>query len=98
MCPVPHFFLYYCRLIVELEYEIFSQPGFDPNDYANTILAGEPYSTQQSKSPLPRPSKTLTVELAKEDISLVLTKLNIGIDDVGKQLRTVVCIFCTLRV
>lgn len=35
----------------------------------------------------------MTNEPAKEDISLVLTKLNIGIDDVAKQLRTVVCGF-----
>ena len=73
-----------------LDYGIFSQPGFDPNDYANAILAGETYTTQQPKKAPPRSSKSVTSEPAKEDISLVLTKLNIGIDDVAKQLRTVV--------
>ncbi|KAF8512431.1 Golgi transport complex subunit 5-domain-containing protein, partial [Gautieria morchelliformis] len=72
------------------DYDLFSQPGFDPNDYANAILAGEPYAKQHPKTPLSRPSKTVTAEPAKEDISFVLKKLNIGIDDVGKQLKTVV--------
>ncbi|KAF8584833.1 hypothetical protein K439DRAFT_1646830 [Ramaria rubella] len=70
------------------DYDTFSRPDFDPNDYANAILAGEPYPAPP-KTPLPRSSKVI-LDLPKEDISLVLEKLNIGIDDVAKQLRIVV--------
>jgi hypothetical protein len=80
------------------DYDIFFQPGFDANDYANAVLAGETYSTQQAKKPAAKSYKTATGEPAKEDISLVLAKLNIGIDDVAKQLRTVVSCFCWLPV
>ncbi|KIJ39463.1 hypothetical protein M422DRAFT_210357 [Sphaerobolus stellatus SS14] len=75
------------------DYEIFSRPEFDPNDYANAVLAGEPYPPpgQPSKTPTAaaKPSST-SADVAKEDISLVLAKLNSGIDDVVKQLRAVV--------
>ncbi|GJJ06135.1 hypothetical protein Clacol_000324 [Clathrus columnatus] len=76
------------------DYSVFSRPEFDPNDYANAVLAGEPYSAQSSKTPHTKSSSATTrgtgIELPKEDISLALTKLNLGIDDVAKQLRAVV--------
>ena len=77
-----------------LDYDTFSRPDFDPNDYANAILAGDPYPAQPLKTPLPRTPKSGALEPAKEDISVVLTKLNLGIDDVTKQLKSVVRVFC----
>ena len=77
-----------------LDYDTFSRPDFDPNDYANAILAGDPYPTQPLRTPLPRTSKSGALEPPKEDISVVLTKLNLGIEDVAKQLKSVVRASC----
>lgn len=37
---------------------------------------------------------SVAVDVAKEDISLILAKLNLGIDDVAKQLKALVGTFC----
>ncbi|KAH9013148.1 Golgi transport complex subunit 5-domain-containing protein, partial [Lactarius pseudohatsudake] len=68
-------------------YAIFATPEFDPNEYANTVLAGEPYPPQPGSS---RPAKITGLEPAKEDISVAIAKLNYGIDDVSKQIKNVV--------
>jgi hypothetical protein len=61
---------------------------FDANEYANAVLAGEQYKPSQSK----RTTKSVstTNEGAKEDISVAIAKLSFGIEDVSKQLKTVV--------
>ncbi|KAH8993456.1 Golgi transport complex subunit 5-domain-containing protein [Lactarius akahatsu] len=69
------------------DYAIFATSEFDPNEYANTILAGEPYPPQPGSS---RPTKITGLEPAKEDISVAIAKLNYGIDDVSKQIKNVV--------
>ncbi|KAH9018023.1 Golgi transport complex subunit 5-domain-containing protein [Lactarius pseudohatsudake] len=69
------------------DYAIFATPEFDPNEYANTVLAGEPYPPQPGSS---RPAKITGLEPAKEDISVAIAKLNYGIDDVSKQIKNVV--------
>jgi hypothetical protein len=78
------------------DYAIFANPDFDPNDYANSILAGELYLPHSGKSTATKTSEPL----AKEDISVAISKLNFGIDDVTKQIKAVVgmasCCACTL--
>lgn len=64
------------------EYSVFSIPDFDANDYANAILAGEAYP-DAPKSQQPDPS-------TKEDISVAISKLTFGIDDVSKQIKLLV--------
>ena len=66
-------------------YSIFESPVFDANEYANTILAGDP----KSQSKLAR-SAGIGNELTKEDISVAISKLTVGIDDVSKQLKVAV--------
>lgn len=71
------------------EYSLFTIPDFDANDYANAILAGEPYpqvhQTQHTKS------RTGTaLESAKEDISVAISKLDLSIEDVSKQIKSLV--------
>ncbi|ESK92953.1 conserved oligomeric golgi complex subunit 5-like [Moniliophthora roreri MCA 2997] len=61
---------------MSLDYSVFASPSFDPNDYANAVLAGDPY-------PPPKAS-------TKEEISLAISKLSTGIDDVAKQIKTLV--------
>ncbi|RXW23332.1 hypothetical protein EST38_g2498 [Candolleomyces aberdarensis] len=73
------------------EYSVFANPEFDPNDYANAILAGESYPPQDSKPKSSAPSKsTLQDSIAKEDISVAISKLTFGIDDVSKQIKSLV--------
>jgi len=72
------------------DYAVFASHDFNPNDYAHAVLAGEPYPSQSASKPK---AKLSAVEPAKEDISVAITKLNSGIDDVSKQLRNVVSRF-----
>lgn len=72
------------------DYAIFAGHDFNPNDYAHAVLAGEPYPSQSTSK---RGGKLSAVEPAKEDISVAITKLNSGIDDVSKQLKNVVSLF-----
>ena len=69
------------------DYAIFASHDFNPNDYAHAVLAGEPYPSQSASKPK---AKLSVVEPAKEDISVAITKLNSGIDDISKQLKNVV--------
>jgi len=70
------------------DYSVFASPTFDPNDYANVILAGESYPPQVT---LKHASKSaLQDSIAKEDLSVEISKLTLGIDDVSKQIRNLV--------
>lgn len=73
---------------------VFGNIDFDPNDYANAVLAGEPYPAQPGKS---KPMKSAGLSPANEDISVAIGKLNVGLDDVEKQLKSVVSVMCVLR-
>ncbi|PCH43557.1 hypothetical protein WOLCODRAFT_164540 [Wolfiporia cocos MD-104 SS10] len=66
---------------------VFAHPEFDPNEYANAILAGEPYPTQSGRI---KTTRTASFEPANEDVSVAITKLNYTIEDVDKQLKSVV--------
>ncbi|KAI0823334.1 Golgi transport complex subunit 5-domain-containing protein [Trametes gibbosa] len=69
------------------DYAVFAHPDFDPNDYANAILAGEPYPPQPGK---PKPAKATGLAPASEDVSVSISKLTFSLDDVEKQLKNVV--------
>ncbi|KIJ19018.1 hypothetical protein PAXINDRAFT_128297 [Paxillus involutus ATCC 200175] len=74
------------------DYSVFSIPEFDANEYANAVLAGDPYpptsSTQQIQS---KPRTTVSIlEPAKEDISVAISKLDLGIEDISKQIKALV--------
>ncbi|KAL5507113.1 hypothetical protein ACEPAH_6569 [Sanghuangporus vaninii] len=77
-------------------YDAFAVPDFDANEYANAILAGEPFppphatSTRQHQPGRIAKTSSLISEPAKEDISVAISKLTVGIDDVSKQLKNVV--------
>ncbi|KAJ8077048.1 hypothetical protein PM082_001471 [Marasmius tenuissimus] len=80
---------------MSLDYSVFASPIFDPNDYANAILAGEPYplpgnaqatSTGKSATKLNPPEASTK----SEDISLAISKLSSGIDDVARQIKALV--------
>lgn len=77
------------------DYAVFSNPKFDPNEYANAVLAGEPYPSAEARSP----GKTVVIaatkssaqdSIAKEDVSVAISKLTFAIDDVSKQIKNVV--------
>jgi len=75
------------------DYLVFASPTFDPNDYANAILAGESYPPQSDvKVILKHPSTKSAGQdsIAKEDLSVEISKLTLGIDDVSKQIRNLV--------
>ncbi|KNZ78794.1 hypothetical protein J132_09932, partial [Termitomyces sp. J132] len=72
------------------DFSVFSIPNFDANEYANAILAGEPYPSDA------KPTGKLTVSPRdlpeKEDISVSISKLTFSIEDVSKQIKNVVSI------
>ncbi|KAK0225711.1 Golgi transport complex subunit 5-domain-containing protein [Armillaria fumosa] len=73
------------------DYSVFASPEFDPNDYANAVLAGEPYvlpSDTRTKPVLP--STKVAETPGKEEISIAISKLTFGIDDVSKQIKALV--------
>ncbi|KIM91987.1 hypothetical protein PILCRDRAFT_809983 [Piloderma croceum F 1598] len=75
------------------DYSVFASPDFDPNEYANATLAGDPYPPQSlSAAPGVKPPalKYTALEPAKEDISVAISKLDFGIEDVSKQIKNVV--------
>ncbi|TFK54291.1 hypothetical protein OE88DRAFT_1654898 [Heliocybe sulcata] len=74
------------------DYSVFASPEFDAHEYANAILSGEPYPPQQSNAKSVKSSSKVPggIEPAKEDISVAITKLDFGIEDVSKQLKNVV--------
>ncbi|KAN0090816.1 Golgi transport complex subunit 5 domain containing protein [Tylopilus felleus] len=71
------------------DYAIFAVPDFDANAYANTVLAGEPYPPASSSHLKPKPALSIQ-EPAKEDISVAISKLDLGIEDVSKQIKALV--------
>ncbi|TFK75335.1 hypothetical protein BDN72DRAFT_954963 [Pluteus cervinus] len=74
------------------DYSVFASPEFDANEYANAVLAGEPYQIL-TESRAPAKASRLTSEpLAKEDISVAISKLSSGIDDVSRQIKNVVSV------
>lgn len=77
-----------------IDYFVFASSDFDPNEYANAILAADSaYLASESKhsgkgsSLLKGP---LQDSIAKEDISMAISKLSFGIEDVSKQIRSLV--------
>lgn len=86
---------YLLLICLPADYAVFASTDFDPNDYANAILAGEPYPLQPGAKPAPRSpfilAKVTTQDsIAKEDISVAISKLTFGIDDVSKQIKNLV--------
>lgn len=70
------------------DYSVFTTPDFDANEYANAILAGDPYPpTHQQTTSKPKSAS----KPSGEDIGVAISKLNFGIEDVGKQIKNVVC-------
>ena len=76
------------------DYAVFASPDFEANDYANAILAGEPYPPQPGAS---KANKPPGLEPAAEDISIALGKLDTGIEDVSKQIKNVVRVYPLAR-
>ena len=78
------------------DYAVFAHPGFDPNDYANALLAGEPYpaqtgtATTKANKSVNASGKPTTTGSDAEDISVAISKLSFNIEDVEKQLKNVV--------
>lgn len=76
------------------DYSAFNAEIFDPHRHAHEILAGEAGLLQHSNSK-GRHTKTtnlLDSALGKDDISVAISKLNFNIDDVSKQIKSVVCV------
>ncbi|KAG5646264.1 hypothetical protein DXG03_003860 [Asterophora parasitica] len=71
------------------DFAVFSIPQFDANEYANAVLAGEPYPPVDSKPPGKLAVSPQDLP-AKEDISVAISKLTFSIDDVSKQIKNVV--------
>src|SRR4051794_29410835 len=84
-------------LIFMRDYATFAHPSFDPNEYANAILAAQPYripsgASIDASSKVPATSVGMidTAGTNKEEISVALAKLSFGIDDVNRQLKNVI--------
>jgi hypothetical protein len=71
------------------DYSLFTIPDFDANDYANAILAGEPYP-QVHQTQYAKPRTGTALDSAKEDISVAISKLDLSIEDVSKQIKSLV--------
>jgi hypothetical protein len=65
-----------------LDYSVFAAPDFNPNEYANAILASDSGS-KASKS-------SVQDSVTKEDISVAISRLTFGIEDVSKQIKNLV--------
>lgn len=81
-----------------LKYDAFASPDFDANDYANAILAGEPFPPPVASAQPGKIAKAASLlsslsEPAKGDISVAISKLTVGLDDVSKQIKSVVRYF-----
>lgn len=74
-----------------VDYSLFASSDFDPNEYANAILATDHHPEFKLGSKPATPLKTSTQDsIAKEDISIAISKLTFGIEDVSKQIRNLV--------
>ncbi|KAJ3759655.1 Golgi transport complex subunit 5-domain-containing protein [Lentinula raphanica] len=77
--------------MVQSDYSLFASTAFDANEYANAILAGEPYLPTNDHKLHSTGKHTNKLEpSAKEDISLAISKLSLGIEDVSKQFKILV--------
>ncbi|KAI0697261.1 Golgi transport complex subunit 5-domain-containing protein [Cytidiella melzeri] len=89
------------------DYAVFSLPEFDPNEYANAVLAGEAYPHPTGGPSSTGTNKTIAASNGissalrlngsrsgtdAEDISVAISKLTYNIEDVEKQLKTVVTV------
>ncbi|TFK25504.1 hypothetical protein FA15DRAFT_639269 [Coprinopsis marcescibilis] len=74
------------------DYSVFANVDFDPNEYANAILAGESYPPTADHKPAYGKSSKSTFQdpIGKEDISVAISKLTFGIEDVSKQIKSLV--------
>ncbi|KZT08476.1 uncharacterized protein LAESUDRAFT_757710 [Laetiporus sulphureus 93-53] len=64
------------------DHAVFARPEFDPDDYANAILAGEAGKSKAGKGS--------SLEAAHEDVSVAISKLNFSTEDIEKQLKNMV--------
>ncbi|KAL1718801.1 Golgi transport complex subunit 5-domain-containing protein [Schizophyllum commune] len=71
------------------DYTVFASPDFDSNEYANAILAGEPYPPSDAKKGQ-TPGRPSFDSPSKEDVSVAISRLTYGIDDVSKQIKNLV--------
>ncbi|KAL1748610.1 Golgi transport complex subunit 5-domain-containing protein [Schizophyllum fasciatum] len=71
------------------DYAVFASPDFDSNEYANAILAGEPYPPSDAKK-AQGPARPSFDSPSKEDVSVAISRLTYGIDDVSKQIKNLV--------
>lgn len=86
------------ELFPSADYAVFAHPDFDPNDYANAVLAGELYPATSANPPVSATLKSFKAAPAKntstgsdaEDISVAISKLTFNLDDVEKQIKHVV--------
>ncbi|KAJ3928090.1 MAG: Golgi transport complex subunit 5-domain-containing protein [Lentinula lateritia] len=80
--------------MTQSDYSLFASSAFDANEYANATLSGDPYlpsSNSKSSSTGKQASKLSAPEAsAKDDISLAISKLSLGIEDVSKQIKSLV--------
>jgi len=107
--PCPHLVrdIIFCRFnhfhsyVLFVDYATFAHPSFDANDYANAILAAQPYRitiTTGTADANPKGSSMTTTTVGiidsagtnKEEISIALAKLSFGIDDINRQLKNVI--------
>ncbi|PFH52012.1 hypothetical protein AMATHDRAFT_2501 [Amanita thiersii Skay4041] len=72
------------------EFSTFTALDFNPSDYANAILSGEPYPTPADTKPDHVLSKFNLDPPAREDLSEAISKLTYNIDDVTKQIKYLV--------
>ena len=84
------------KLNADPQYASFASQSFDANDYANAILAGEPYPPPSSEgrgtSNQLKASASLLLDQGREDVSVAISKLTLNVDEVSKQLKNVVCV------
>jgi conserved oligomeric Golgi complex subunit 5 len=72
------------------DYSPFSGLIFDPNGYANAVLAGESYMPAEELRIGAPPPKIGPEASSKEEISVAISKLSSGIEDVSKQIKSLV--------
>lgn len=74
-----------------LDYSIFAASDFSPNEYANAILASDAgLDTKTGAKGSGHVISSTHDSVTKEDISVAISKLTFGIDDVSKQIRNLV--------
>ncbi|KAF9047312.1 Golgi transport complex subunit 5-domain-containing protein [Panaeolus papilionaceus] len=74
------------------DYSVFATPDFDPNEYANAILAADSPDYKGSAKVSSALKSTGQESIPKEDISFAITKLSHNIEDVSKQIRNLITV------